>query len=343
MEDKNPDFSNMPTLAKVKSVIKELESLKWEKFKPGDSVSIYNKKIEETLTGILGGISLNYRWFDGSRTLPFNFYRVRPFDEFKNIRLRNEYSYPPAIIPSHQRANLPGYPVFYASDFPLTAVIEVIRTHKNLSEIKDRYFCLSVWKVTGDQSAVLAPLLYDGIPTDNPLYEFGQYTKGQEPEELKSLFTPDQIAGMEEMLKFYSRVFQNDDQYTISSFIGHRHLYNDVDAPDNQPELQFRGDILIYPSIRLDKRSINYAIHPNFADERMTLSSIYKIRIKNFIEENSFLSGFTFDLAAYAHNDKGRIIWLNPDPNNELYKRKLREDFPPEIGEFQFKHSLIKE
>ena len=160
---------------------------------------------------------------------------------------------------------------------------------------------------------------------------------------MKESFTPEQIDGCDEMQKFFSRIFQNDERYSISSFIAHRHMYNEIDVPLDRPELQFRADVLIYPSIRMDKKSINYAIHPNFVDEKMSLNTVYKIRMQEIYFKNGNPHGFKFSFDEYAVNDKSRLVWLKVNPEHTFFKQRLKEDFPKEDGDFSFEHFRSKQ
>ena len=69
--------------------------------------------------------------------LNYKFYRVRPYEEIKDITSVREYSYPPKEYCKKNRVNLPGYPVFYCSPNPSIALLETIRN--NHRENKDNY------------------------------------------------------------------------------------------------------------------------------------------------------------------------------------------------------------
>src|SRR5699024_7288040 len=57
--------------------------------------------------------------------------------------LFSEHSYPPINVTSFGRCNFPGNPVFYCSNNPMTALMEVVRE----ADYKKRKFCISKWEI----------------------------------------------------------------------------------------------------------------------------------------------------------------------------------------------------
>ncbi|MEZ4961697.1 MAG: RES family NAD+ phosphorylase [Saprospiraceae bacterium] len=314
-----PDFSNILPKEQLIPILKELENNTWIELKKGENVVEYLEKLSSLIAPQIGGLTLFFQNYNKGRKWPIFFYRIRATDEIKNRALRSEYSYPPSNIPSHQRANLPGYPVFYAADSPGTALFEVLRMDSYEHNIGKSY-CLSVWEMSDEKGFIFSNLMYDGLPENSPFISFSKYPKDKEPKEFDEWFTNEQKEGFFELMKFYSRIFQNDTKYVISSFIAHQHLYN-LKGPHG-----FRSDVLIYPSIQLDKNSLNFAIHPNFVDERLKLRTIYELEFKDVILRHEKPIGSDMTIKNFAVNDYGRIIWLSRNGSESLFQKRMSEE-----------------
>src|SRR6185436_17923989 len=111
------------------------------------------------------------------------------------------------------------------------------------------------------------------------------------------------------------------DSHTISAYLGHIHLY----APGN-----IRTDIFMYPSIQTDKRSINFAIHPNAVIHKLFLSRVFIVKINNYHLDISS-GGAKFDLSLEdklgINNQHGYLIWRNlPEDDFNDFKKLFPEE-----------------
>jgi hypothetical protein len=317
--DSKPDFSNIPPVNELIPILDELENREWKKYEKGKDIEEYINELDSLLAPYLGGgIHLFFQNYESASDWHIPFFRIRNLVEIKNKYLRTEFSYPPPSILSHQRANLPGFPVFYAASNPFVALQEVIKDKPNKDVLGGKY-CLSAWQIKGKEDFIFSKLMYDGVPKESPLHDLSVYDESLEPKEMKEWFTEEQRMSLVEIMKFYSRIFQNDSKYAISSFVSHRHLYNT--KPNG-----FRSDIVIYPSIQSNKSSLNFAIHPNFVDERMFLKSIYELTVFDFTNSNRGHEVPIFTIEQFAVNDKGRIIWLDTHLNESLFYKHYSED-----------------
>lgn len=96
----------------------------------------------------------------------FTFFRARPLLEIANKHLACEYSYPPVSkCVNWQRTNIPLNPVFYCSDNPFTAMLEVL----NDRSVEEQRMALAVWKLKTNNTLKYTPFAYSGVHIKNPL------------------------------------------------------------------------------------------------------------------------------------------------------------------------------
>jgi hypothetical protein len=118
--------SEFPNLSKVRKAIKKFEQLKWPELEEGQDIDEFVKEFDKIITSELGLI-MNYLMPLKHKDFSFGIFRVRELSSFDNINLFTEHSYPPPSITKFGRCNFPKHPVFYGSNNPITALIEVIR------------------------------------------------------------------------------------------------------------------------------------------------------------------------------------------------------------------------
>ena len=313
MKEFNETFNGYPTLEQAKKSIDELSKYSWERFELEDNLEEHIEKIRTKLfsDGFVGIPSLIQE--SNESYFPFNFYRVRALDEFSNINLPSEYSYPPRqFCKSVQRVNYPNYPVFYASAKPSTSIIEVIKANHNKNP--ERKYCISKWKINTCIGLNFAPFVFHDDTEDNPCIEFVKRIYSELPRIFNGL-SNDKIEAIKLRMKYYCQAFLNDDKYAISTYIGHSYIY---------PSHDKRADIFMYPSVQLDKKSLNFAIHPDCVDERMSLDRVYIGKIDK-LDLSSNLYGLS--ISKYAQVNNGFFDWKEIKLNDETYKQYLKEDF----------------
>jgi hypothetical protein len=309
-----------PSLKEVQEGIKEIRNEKWEKYILGSDLKLHLESVRKKITKHLFVIPHILSIYDNEPKSKLPLFRARPRDQFNNMHLSCEYSYPPIKSCTEiQRVNLPHHPVFYASRHPATALVEIIKN--NHYENPNREYCISRWEMTSQKGLKVAPFLF-GESNSKLIHDFAKKLLEQKiPDIFKDEeLSNDKIEAVKQLLMFYNNMFLNDSDYSVSSYMGHSHLY----APHN-----YSADILIYPSIQLKSDALNYAIHPNIVDERMHIKRVYIVKVNNI---NLKTSEYNFTVTKYAEIDNGFFDWHEMEPNDEKYKEFERIDFGENIN-----------
>ncbi len=303
----------------VKERLAELEKNEWNILKKGDAKEEFKRYMHHELTKELKIYPCSMLPYNGMGRLPFQFFRVRPVKEIVNPSLRTEFSYAPIYFSKTQRANLYGSPVFYASNDPLTALMEVVRNYKYYKDNPNEEYYLSYWRLKDSRKINLSFLLNGNISSENPFYPLVDFQNNNlENILIKDGLNKKQIEGVKLLFEFYSKVFLKDENYAISSYIADTHLYSDS---------KYRTDILMYPSLQTDSRSINFAIHPNFVDERMYLKAVFRLKVDDMKYLNSQIHSMTYTFKNYGIMKESSLIW-RPDMRDS-------EEFQPILDEFR--------
>lgn len=99
--------------------------------------------------------------------------------------------------------------------------------------------------------------------------------------------------------------YEGDKFYHISSAIAHSTFVGALEQKANIP-------ILTYPSVAKKKTGVNFAIRKDFADKHLYLKEVYKIRIKEFKDDN-----VKIDLLSRGTVVEGKVKWRHPHLNME--------------------------
>lgn len=319
--EQNLDFSKYPEIEEVIRITKELEIRNWEKYDGSQDLEDYLDNMHQILTKDLWVFPQILLRFDGSMDLPLKFYRAREVSSIKNREIRSEYSYPPVASVKTQRANLKNYPVFYAADDPLTAILEVLNK-EHYDDAIGKKFIISRWEIINAKDIILAPFLFEGLNSDNPFIGLSEIWNQQIRTLNKDNLSNSQIEGFLEILRFYSRVFLNDKDHAISSYIAHHYIHKDF---------SIKSDVFIYPSIRSDRRTVNFAIHPNFSDENMYIKSLYLVEIKEIEEIKNTIERVRFKILEYGISRGFRILWKRLSENDKIFPQMFKEDWADAI------------
>lgn len=321
------NFKNFPKLEEVKASIERLKKVDWPKISDFKNADDFIKKVEKIIFNEFEILPNIFKLFKPSDfNLPI--YRVREFNSFTNINQFSEHSYPPINLARFNRCNFPNRPVFYCSDNPITALMEVIREN----DYKKRKFCISKWElIDSDKPFVFQTFLQTELHQDN---NYG-VLKNSEIEQLGQPFEnkldQDRKAGLAEYLKFLHSSFISDKSYVLSASIAHRTL----NAKHN-----LATDILMYPSIQTQYKGVNMAITPNFVDNMMRVQRFYIVELENY---NIQTGKFNITISKYGDIDKNIIFWKNLNPEDELYKNYLLSDFKSLMDEnYEWKFNEIK-
>jgi hypothetical protein len=263
---------------------------------------ISEKEQQEAATNLLAGIPylehLKYEY--PHQTFPFKLYRVRAekgIGEEESINQVRTFSYPAPEKCELARANKKGCPVFYVADNPITALKE--------AECKegDSVF-VSEWQVKNAEKARLFLFFDHPLPKQHPW----EKVRAKQEEQFHQSLAGSSKAAREkwhQLHKAYCKAFLGDE-YTLSSLIGHELLYANK-KPDT--------NILVYPSCVEADQYCNLAIHPDFADQYLQMTGIWKLKVtdQNF-EKNP-------EVLLAGNIDKQNISW-HPATQKE------QKDFP---------------
>ncbi len=303
-------MANLPSLESIEKSIEVLKAEKWPNFESFKSIDEFKKYFAFKFKQHFNHSFLALSNIRESNDLELKFFRARPADEIMDIHSINEYSYPPKELAKKNRANLPGYPVFYASNNLSTALLETIRN--NHPETKERKYCVSVWTLKESKGLIITPFLYGNIQDED--YEMLSETilRHKLPEVLKNTDYRNDIESFQKVINYFSDSFINDDEknYSIASFIGHSHIY----MPN-----KLRTDILIYPSIQANKKNVNFAINPITVDTHMEMKYLLILQADSIsLNENKI----QFSTLNYGVCESNRIKIMpvgtsdeNLDPN----------------------------
>jgi len=312
-----------PSEKEVKQMIAKLEKENWDEF-DGSNLDKFMKETHERITNISQIYSSFYLKTPKEMPFEFNLFRVRKLEDINNKYLRSEYSYPPAkFVTKNLRANLIGNPIFYAADHPLTALLEYIQQWDTPDKYADTKYVISSWKFKKDISYLIAPFIPENLKDINAYTVLGQFSNDEYREKLNMDIDDDRINGIRRIKNYFSNLFINDSNRTISSYLGHYYIYK---SPINLP------CIFLYPSLKAKHSRNNFGIHPNTVDEHMILSHMYVVDLKNIKELPNKGINFNFTLSdEFGVTQNSKIIWTSIKDNLEkfkkLYKKEWEADF----------------
>lgn len=226
------------------------------------------------------------------------FYRVRVIvnDTSEDICDPKTFSYPPAeFVKSFQRANAPGYPVFYGATDGKTAMEEIRLNGEGIKK-GDRIF-LSQWRIKkGTQYAVNYLTRKDIIQTHQGFRELTL----QVYSEMERIFSKEEpfLGKAQRFLFEESASLFFTGSYAASGTIGHQILYD-------TPEVNgIRINGIAYPSCANDFRGVNFAFHPAFVDSALEMVSVRLVTFEEFTDDGANTTG---DYNGLIEN--GRIKW----------------------------------
>ena len=309
------ELEHFPKLDDVRKSILKLNSVGFPKYDGKSDVEDFIKSIEELLFEEFG-ILINHLTPFKHKDFSLKFFRVREFDNFMNISLIREHSYPPLNITQMGRCNFPKYPVFYCSDDAMTALLEVARNYCKL----DKKFCISKWELMSpNEELIFQNFLQTPLPPENHFNALQKDLRKRinEPFE-KSLNTgldEERKEGLLEYLSFLDNSFIKDENYSLSATLAHRVLYADHN---------FRADILMYPSVQAKYKGVNMALNPNFVENNLKLTRLYEVSLENY---NPKTGKIDVTFYRYAEVKKNIIRWRNLSPDDKNYESILKEDF----------------
>ncbi|MDB5226584.1 MAG: hypothetical protein JWN78_777 [Bacteroidota bacterium] len=309
------DFQNYPDLLEIKTAIKKFKANGWPVFDGSENIEDFAKKITDQITSEIG-IFPNFLNILKPHQFPFKIFRVRELGTISNKELFTEHSYPPPYLTKFGRCNFPHHPVFYCSNNPITALVEVARE----TNWRDKQFCISVWKIIdSDNDLIFESFLNSSLHPNNSFAIIPQALQGRIQEPFENKLSEDKRLALIEFLKYVDSEFINDQNYTLSASIAHRRLY----ANHN-----LGTDILMYPSTQSQRQTINMAIKPNFVDNCMQVLRFYIVTLKDYDSNNGV---FKISISQYGYVENNTILWRNAKEGD--YTRAFKEDFAAFISQ----------
>ena len=309
------ELENFPKLDDVRKSIINIQKVGFPIYDGGTEVSIFIEKIEELLSKEFG-ILINHVRKVKHKDFSIKFFRVRESETFQNISLIREHSYPPLSITKMGRCNFPKYPVFYCSNDPITALLEVVR---NIGKTESK-FCISKWELLAtNEELVFQNFLQTPLPPENHFKVLQKDLRDRinEPFEksLKKGLDEDRKNGLLEYLSFLDNSFIIDDNYSLSASLAHRAIY----ANHN-----YRADILMYPSVQSFSKGVNLALSPNFVENNLKLTRLYEVSLEKYTPQNGKTNVTFYN---YAEVKKNIIGWSKLSPEDRGYEKIFKEDF----------------
>lgn len=313
------EYSKFPKLNKAIQSIERLKKIEWPIYEKGTNIREFIKSIEkiiysefEIFLNVIQPIRIN--------EFKLQFFRVREFSSFTNPNIFAEHSYPPTNLAKMGRCNFPNHPVFYASNNPLVALLEVIRDN----DYTNKKYCISSWElVNSDEELMLQTFLQTELHEDNPFNILKEGTNVNFDSSFEQKLPPDQKAGTQEYLKFLQNSFINDSNYSLSASIAYKALF----APHNMAT-----DILLYPSVQSRFKGVNMAINTNFVDQNMVVKRFYIVEVDNY---NRTDDSFKLKFSRYGDISKNVLIWKELHPEDNLYKEYIHMDFGLQLDNFK--------
>jgi len=309
-------------LPKIKDVNISIEKLSGYNFPDYDGEISVDSFVEENVKILTDefGFIFSPLWPLKQEVFTFNFFRVREVDSFQNISLIREHSYPPIQITSMGRCNFPNYPVFYCSNDPLTALLEVVRDNN----ITNKKYCISKWEFqpTVDE-LYFQTFLQTELPSDNFFNELKKQLIKKIDQPFEKSFNKkldkDRKDGILKYLEFLDSIFIDNKNLSLSASLAHRSLY----ANHN-----LRTDILMYPSIQTNKKGVNLAINPNFAENNLKLTRLYEVSLQKYESKTGKID---LSFHRYADVKRDMIVFKHLKKTDIDFKNSVKTDFEIEL------------
>lgn len=302
---------NVPSYLEVKKSIEEFSKLTLLKFNEFNDVESYMIYIED----------IYYKYFpsfhymmvrNNTNEVNLSLFRVREFDSIRNKNNLKEYSYPPAHIVESGRCNFKNFPVFYSSNQPITALLEVVKN----SQFENKTFCISAWEFRKINNSFSTAFFLNPDILDDEFYKgLANSFLDNINKAFEGKLNKDQIKGVREFYNYFHKCFIEDQDYSISAYLTHKRIYST--GP-------LSCDMIIYPSSQLESKSLNFALSPKFVDNFLSVERFYLVSIDQYdITENSIKLIFE----GYGIRNDNDINWFSLQPGDLLYENNIRKDF----------------
>lgn len=210
------------------------------------------------------------------------------------------------------RCNFPKKPVFYCSNNPGTSLFEVIRDN----DFSNKKYCISKWRVNPtDDYLFFENYLQTELDEENDFKLFRDTLREKLNETFEGKLSDDKMSGLIKFLEFLDNSFINDENYSLSASIAYRSLF---------PRHNMGTDILMYPSKQSQRKSVNFAISPNFVDNNLFVDRFYIVSINNL---DLIKGSYNLSFIRYGNVDNRKIIWKNITKKDDIFEENIKEDF----------------
>lgn len=292
----NDDFSDLPDYETYLSDLEKLSNYNFEGLKKSE---IYNICYDFART-----MPSRYGTLSPEKFNHHTFYRARiNIDKEKeDLGLIQTYSYPSSIICNKNgRANVKGTSVFYCSDNPNAAILEV------KPKIGDEIF-LSVWKGVTTKNIKVGICLPKDLPKENNWRDLALDSFNVTNRMLLEK-SGDKSRHLLAVCNYFANKFSTEKEpYYISSMISWEMLHG-----------QLWQDFIIYPTTQANNVFSNMAFHPNSVNMNLMFERIIILKIIDIGNEN-----IKYDLGVNVGIlENTKIVWKPRTENDEkLFKKE---------------------
>lgn len=272
----------------LEQLTKKYSSHKW----PFDTSTVLKDCIAE-----LGGL-FAAQTSSANEPRRYYFFRVRSASSFSSeaeTKDPKQFTYPPPKdCTSVGRAHIPGYPVFYGSDSYEAAIRE-------MKTPDEEHYFISCWYTDETKLSQLNFLFANNIVAKRLLENFDRAVKDMWAQHN---VTDNLNRGrIKAHLCAWSDLYITDN-YALTSSISHQNMYGSY----------ANHKVICYGSA-IDGSAINYALHPDIANE-LKLHRVYSVSVSGPNSEIGFIQCATI-------NDENNLNW-----------RQIREEDLPQNDPF---------
>lgn len=283
-------IEKMPDFEAYQSCLKELYNF--------DKSNLTQKEIEKLYFDKAILIPHIFATMESSTINSLTVFRARIISSSEDTSLINTFSYPnPSFCKSNGRANISNHPVFYCSDNPSTALLEI-------KPVIGTEIYLSTWKINCDREVQYSSFINPKVRETNVWFEHGQQIANFFIEKAKKLNTTKE-KHLKLLMEFNSELFLKErENYPLTSWLANQQLYR-LDGMD----------FIVYPSFATNNRTCNMAFHPNIIDKYFMFDRVFHLK---------FSGEFSFKVVNVGKVKRTHISWgeLNEDDFRILPKVK---------------------
>ncbi|MBK9477852.1 MAG: RES family NAD+ phosphorylase [Bacteroidia bacterium] len=267
----------------------------FEKIKRYAGERDYNKLMKAYLE-IFGTYPPNiFQVADGDLLMVGKMYRVVFEEKIMNLDKNklDSFSHPPSSITSQQRFNTMGSPVLYTASDQHTAIAETAKGSYGKS------FYLSTWEFVKDIPLTYMMLFYKNHFNNQSLKDLSD-TVETKLDGMLHIYDKEKIEALKYYFEHLTTYSLKDPFDNLTSAIGHYYFYKF--KAERIPPLGF----ICYPSLKMKRDCLNYALHPKLISERVLVCTGIEKRI--LISQDETKTHAPIEVMGKIQND-GTIVW----------------------------------